>query len=69
MNMEITINGIKRTDFVSPLTVADLLAQLGINPRSVVVERNLEIVARNVINEMFVQGGDTIEIIRIVGGG
>jgi len=69
MNMEITINGVKRTDFVSPLTVADLLEQLGINPRSVVVERNLEIVARNVINEMFVQDGDTIEIIRIVGGG
>lgn len=67
--MEITINGVKRTDFVSPLTVADLLEQLGINPRSVVVERNLEIVARNVINEMFVQDGDTIEIIRIVGGG
>lgn len=67
--MEITINGVKRTDFVSPLTVADLLEQLGINPRSVVVERNLEIVARNVINEMFVRDGDTIEIIRIVGGG
>ena len=67
--MEITINGVKRTDFVSPLTVADLLEQLGINPRSVVVERNLEIVARNVINEMFVKDGDTIEIIRIVGGG
>ena len=67
--MEITINGIKRTDFVSPLTVADLLEQLGINPRSVVVERNLEIVARNVINKMFVKDGDRIEIIRFVGGG
>ncbi|MBL7178792.1 MAG: sulfur carrier protein ThiS [Desulfobacterales bacterium] len=67
--MELTINGEKRSGFVAPLTVADLLEQLGINPKSVAVERNLEIVARNAMNKAAIQDGDTIEIIRLVGGG
>ena len=67
--MEITINGEKRADFASPLTVAELLEQLRINPKSIIVELNLEIVAKNRMNETTVQDGDTIEIIRLVGGG
>ncbi|MBU0698072.1 MAG: sulfur carrier protein ThiS [Pseudomonadota bacterium] len=67
--MELTINGEKRSGFVAPLTVTDLLEQLGINPKSVAVERNLEIVARNAMNKAAIQDGDTIEIIRLVGGG
>ena len=67
--MELTINGEKRSGFVAPLTVADLLEQLGINPKSVAVERNLEIIARNVMNKAAIQDGDAIEIIRLVGGG
>lgn len=67
--MEITVNGEKRADFASPLTVAELLEQLGINPKAIIVERNLEIVVKNKVNETTVQDGDTIEIIRLVGGG
>lgn len=67
--MEITINGEKRTSFTSPLTVADLLEKLGINPQSVVVEHNMEIVAKDKIDAATIRNGDTIEIIRLVGGG
>ena len=67
--MEITVNGEKRTGLTSPLTVAELIEQLGINPKSIIVERNFEIVAKNRVHETAVRDGDTIEIIRLVGGG
>jgi thiamine biosynthesis protein ThiS len=67
--MEITVNGEKKTGFTSPLTVAELIEQLGINPKSIIVERNFEIVTKTKVSETTVQDGDTIEIIRLVGGG
>ncbi|MBW1754507.1 MAG: sulfur carrier protein ThiS [Deltaproteobacteria bacterium] len=67
--MEITVNGEKRTGLTSPLTVAELIEQLGINPKSIIVELNFEIVTKNKVSETNVQDGDTIEIIRLVGGG
>lgn len=67
--MEITINGEKRQEFTSPLTIADLLKHLKINPKSVVVECNLNIVDKDKIHEAAVQDEDNIEIIRLVGGG
>lgn len=66
--MEITINGEKRT-CAAPMTVMSLLQSLGINPRSVAVERNLEIVGRNEMESKIVEDGDAFEIIRLVGGG
>ena len=67
--MEITVNGEKRTGLTSPLTVAELIEQLGINPKSIIVERNFKIVAKNKVNATTVRDGDTIEIVRLVGGG
>ena len=67
--MEITINGEKRVDFALPMTVARLLECLQINPKSVVVERNLQIVDRSKMNIEAIKNGDSIEIIRLVGGG
>jgi len=66
--MEIMINGEKKT-FDTPLTVTGLLRSLGINPLSVVVERNLKIVPRSEMEEETVQDADSIEIIKLVGGG
>ena len=66
--MEITVNGHKK-EFPSPLTVSGMLTELGINPRSVVVEKNLRIVNRDEMEHEVVLDGDTIEIIRLVGGG
>jgi len=66
--MEVTINGKKRA-CDSPVTVAGLLHSLGINPRSVAVELNFRIIARDDMEREMVRDGDTLEIIRFVGGG
>ena len=66
--MEIQLNGeIRRWD--SPVTVLALIESLGIRPGTVVVERNLKIVPRERIAEEMVEDGDSLEIIRLVGGG
>ncbi len=66
--MEIRVNGEVKT-LESPLTVQGMLEALGINPKAVAVERNLSIVARADFDKEPVRDGDTIEIIRLVGGG
>jgi thiamine biosynthesis protein ThiS len=66
--MEIIVNGKKKEYFGAPW-MPSLLEFLGISPRPVVVERNLRIVPRSEIEQEPVADGDTIEIIRFVGGG
>jgi sulfur carrier protein len=66
--MEITINGEKQTHR-GPLTVGDLLQLLKIDPRAVVVERNMTILERGTMESETIEDGDAIEIIRFVGGG
>ena len=66
--MEIRVNGELR-QWDRSLTVHDLLETLGVRPEAVVVERNLTIVPRERMAEETVEDGDSIEIIRLVGGG
>ena len=66
--MEITVNGQKQ-NYAGPPWVTGLLESLGLNPQVVVVERNLRIVPSLEIEKEPVQSGDSIEIIRFVGGG
>jgi sulfur carrier protein len=66
--MEIIVNGQKR-EYLGPPWMTSLLESLGISPRPVVVERNLRIVPRNELEKEPLADGDTIEIIRFVGGG
>lgn len=66
--MDIHVNGEKR-DWEGPVTVLALLEALGIRPTAVVVERNLRIVLRDEMAREMICDGDTIEIIRMVGGG
>ena len=66
--MEIRVNGETR-QWDRSFTVRDLLEALGIRPGAVVVERNLRIVPRERVAEEVVEDGDSIEIIRLVGGG
>ena len=66
--MRIWINGEERV--VDPVTdVAGLVAALGLNPRKVAVERNLEIVPRSTYAATPVVEGDRIEIVHFIGGG
>ena len=66
--MQITVNGQKR-EYFGPPWLPSFLEFLGISPRPVVVERNLRIVPRSEIEQEAVADGDSIEIIRFVGGG
>lgn len=68
IKMEIQVNGEKR-QWGGSVTVGDLVEALGLRPGSVVVEKNLRIVPRERMAEEMVQDGDSLEIIRLVGGG
>ena len=43
--------------------------ELGLDPLRVAVERNLEIVPRATLGEVWVEDGDDYEIVHFVGGG
>lgn len=66
--MQILINGEEKA-FAAPLTVSALLDALGLVPRKIAVERNLEIVPRSQFDETSIKDGDRIEIVQFVGGG
>ncbi len=66
--MQVTINGESRV-LDSSLSVADLLASMGLDGRKVAVERNREIVPRATYGDARVQEGDTLEIVHFIGGG
>ena len=51
------------------VSVAEMLGELGIDPRKVAVERNLAIVPRSSFGEVRVEEGDAFEVVHFVGGG
>ena len=66
--MEVVVNGSPRT--VRPgVTLLELLAELALDPRTVVVEQNRRIVRRPALGETPVAAGDAIELVHFVGGG
>ena len=66
--LHITLNG-EPYELESPLSVADLLAQLAIDPRRVAVEHNLSILKRHLFADTLINDGDRVEIVNFVGGG
>lgn len=64
----ITVNGEERAAKPGS-TVTDLLQELGLDPRRVAIERNLEILSRLDWQKTSVQPGDRFEIVQFVGGG
>jgi thiazole synthase len=50
-------------------SLAQLIAEVGLDPQRVAVERNLEIVPRSTFSQVQVEDGDTYEIVHFVGGG
>src|SRR5215471_2513317 len=66
--MVLQINGEQR-DFPDGLTVAALVAQLGMKPDRVAVELNLEIVPRTAWDSTTLKSGDKLEVVHFVGGG
>ncbi len=66
--MNLTINGEERR-VTAPLSVEDLLRDIGLDPRKVAVERNLEIVPKSQYGQTPLADGDKLEIVHFIGGG
>lgn len=66
--LRLRINGEDRS-LSGPLTVADLLAELEVDPRQVGVERNRALVRKAEFAEVELIDGDELEIVTFVGGG
>ncbi|MCC6414700.1 MAG: sulfur carrier protein ThiS [Opitutaceae bacterium] len=68
MTLNLTLNGeIRRFD--GPLSVAGLIAVLGLDTRKVAIERNLAIVPRSQHEGAMLAEGDRVEIVEFIGGG
>ena len=67
-SLSIKINGESRR-VSAGVSIAQMLAELGLDPERVAVERNLEIVPRATLSEVQVKDGDVFEIVHFVGGG
>ncbi len=64
----VTING-ERRRLASNTTLAGMIAEIGLDPLRVAVERNLAIVPRSTFGQVVVEDGDEYEIVHFVGGG
>ncbi len=66
--MQITVNG-ERRELPGPVSVTDLLHELGLRPEHVAVEVNRDLVTRSKHSETVVAPGDVLEVVTLVGGG
>jgi thiamine biosynthesis protein ThiS len=62
------ING-KRVELDQPTPLLAYLDMLGVDQRAVAVEHNRVIIERAVYANTILRDGDTVEIVRMVGGG
>jgi thiamine biosynthesis protein ThiS len=67
LGVRLTING--EPHEIAAATVARLVGELGLDPRKVAVERNLEIVPTSQFEATRLDDGDRIEIVHFIGGG
>ena len=66
--LAIRVNGEHR-HVPAGVRVTDMLAQLGLDPLRVAVERNREVMPRSSLTEVSVEEGDVFEVVHFVGGG
>ena len=66
--MNLFVNGQPR-EVAEHITVADLLADLDVEPRHVAVEVNQQLVPRTQHAQRELAAGDHLEIVTLVGGG
>ena len=65
---QIVVNGEPR-DVAPGTRLLDLLASLELDPRTVAVEKNGEVLRRATFGDVELQPGDRLEIVRFVQGG
>lgn len=66
--LNVVINGDSRA-VPSGQTITDLLGDLGLHPRLIVVEHNREILDRELFSQTELRDGDALELVHFVGGG
>ena len=66
--MDVVING-EPKQITAGVTLLELLKELELDPRAVVVEHNRKIVRRAGLADVTVTEGDAIELVHFVGGG
>ncbi len=66
--ISLRVNG-KERQLSGEVTLPDLLSTLGVDGRLVAVAVNEEVVNRDRYAEIELHDGDTIEVVRMVGGG
>ena len=64
----VRVNG-KPVELEAPMPLMDYVARLGVDPRSIAVEVNGEILQRSDYPGCTLRDGDVVEIVRMVGGG
>ena len=63
----VKING--QEEAAAGRTVLEYLKEAGYRPDRVVVERNLEILPKETLDQVILEDGDSVEILHFVGGG
>jgi len=66
--MRLAVNG-KPRDVEGEPTILQFLEANQLNPRLVAVEHNGDIIRRELLGEVQLREGDTLEILHMVGGG
>jgi thiamine biosynthesis protein ThiS len=66
--MRVKVNGEERT-LDEGVTLAALISGLGLNAGPIVVQRNGDIVERARLDQVSLNDGDQVELVRFVGGG
>jgi sulfur carrier protein len=66
--MTITVNG-ERRELADGASVLDLLTSLGLNLKTVVIQRNGAIIERTAFGSTVLFDGDDLDLVRFVGGG
>jgi len=66
--VNVSVNGEPRR-VSAGVTITQMLAELGLDPQRVAVERNRDVVPRSSLSDVMVENGDEYEIVHFVGGG
>ncbi|HLZ73285.1 MAG TPA: sulfur carrier protein ThiS [Dehalococcoidia bacterium] len=68
MMVSLTVNG-KMVEIDGDMPLPDFLVGRGINPRTIAVAKNGEVIERGTYDAVVLRAGDVIEIVRMIGGG
>jgi len=65
--ISIRLNGEQKE--VAATTLAELVAELGLQSRMIAIELNLEVVPKSQYDDTPLKDGDRIELVHMIGGG